>query len=314
MDFERHTSTWVDPVSVNYRGYDVWELPPNGQGIAALQMLNILEGYDLRAMGFNSPDAIHVMIEAKKLAFEDRAKFYADPEFSRIPLEGLLSKSYAAERRALIRMDRAARRVDAGNPALHEGDTINLSTADAEGNMVSLIQSNYRGMGSGIVVPGTGFGFQDRGEMFVMEPADHANVYAPGKRPFQTIIPAFITKDGKPWVAFGLMGGAMQPQGHVQIVVNLVDYGMNLQEAGDAARWQHDGSTDYKVPQMTTGGHVFLETGVPWETKAELRRRGHDLRTDLGGFGGYQAVARDPDSGVWVGASESRKDGHAAGF
>ncbi len=312
-DFERHTSTWIEPVSVNYRGYDVYELPPNGQGIAALQMLNILEGYDLRAMGFNSPDALHVMIEAKKLAFEDRAKFYADPEFSKIPLAGLLSKKYAAERRALIKLDRAAKTYDAGSPALQEGDTIYLTTADAEGNMVSLIQSNYRGMGSGIVVPGLGFGFQNRGEMFTLEPG-HANDYAPGKRPFHTIIPAFIMKDGKPWVSFGLMGGAMQPQGHVQIVVNLIDFGMNLQEAGDAARWQHDGSTDYDTPKMTTGGFVYLETGVPWETQAELRRRGHDLRVDLGGFGGYQAIRWDDANRVYLGASESRKDGQAAGW
>ncbi|MBI5690010.1 MAG: gamma-glutamyltransferase [Verrucomicrobia bacterium] len=313
VDLERHTSTWVDPLSVNYRGYDVYELPPNGQGIAALQMLNILEGFDLRAMGFNSPDALHLMIEAKKLAFEDRAKFYADPEFSKIPLRGLLSKEYAAQRRALISRDRAAKTYDAGNPALQEGDTIYLTTADADGNMVSLIQSNYRGMGSGVVVPGLGFGFQNRGEMFTLVPG-HANDYAPGKRPFHTIIPAFIMKDGAPWLSFGLMGGAMQPQGHVQIVVNLIDFGMNVQEAGDAARWQHEGSTDYDTPKMTTGGFVYLENGVPWETKAELRRRGHDLRTDLGGFGGYQAIQWDAKNKVFLGASESRKDGQAAGW
>ena len=243
-DFEQHRSTWVEPVSVNYRGYDVYELPPNGQGVAVLQMLNILEGFDLSAMGFQSADALHVMIEAKKLAFEDRAKFYADSAFAKIPLKGLLSKDYAAERRKLIRLDRAGRAYEAGNPALHDGDTIYLTTADAEGNMVSLIQSNYRGMGSGIVVPGLGFGFQDRGEMFVMEPG-HANVYAPGKRPFHTIIPAFVMKDGQPLLSFGVMGGAMQPQGHVQIIVNLIDFGLDLQEAGDAARWQHEGSTDY---------------------------------------------------------------------
>ena len=312
-DLERHTSDWVDPVSVNYRGYDVYELPPNGQGIAALQMLNILEGYDLRAMGFNSPDALHVMIEAKKLAFEDRAKFYADPGFSKIPLRGLLSKAYATERRALIKMDRAAKTYDAGNPALQDGDTIYLTTADADGNLVSLIQSNYRGMGSGVVVPGLGFGFQNRGEMFTLQPG-HANDYAPGKRPFHTIIPAFIMKDGAPWLSFGVMGGAMQPQGHVQIVVNLIDFGLNVQEAGDAARWQHEGSTDYDTPRMITGGFVFLENGVPWETKAELKRRGHDLRTDLGGFGGYQAIQWDPKNRVYLGASESRKDGQAAGW
>ena len=312
-DFESHTSTWVDPVSVNYRGYDVYELPPNGQGIAALQMLNILEGFDLRAMGFNSADALHVMIEAKKLAFEDRAKFYADPEFAKIPLAGLLSKAYAAQRRALIKMDRAAKTYDAGNPALQQGDTIYLTTADADGNMVSLIQSNYRGMGSGIVVPGLGFGFQDRGEMFVFEPG-HANVYAPGKRPFHTIIPAFMMKDGQPVLSFGVMGGDIQPQGHAQIVVNIVDFGMNVQEAGDAARWHHMGSTDYDTPTMTSGGYVCFEHGVPHDSVAELMRRGHDVRSDLVGYGGYQAIRWDAKNRVYLGASESRKDGQAAGY
>ncbi|HYC70960.1 MAG TPA: gamma-glutamyltransferase [Opitutaceae bacterium] len=313
-DFERHTSAWVEPVSVNYRGYDVWEIPPNGQGIAALQMLNILEGFDLRALGYNSPEALHLMIEAKKLAFEDRAKFYADPEFAQAPLKGLLSKEYAAERRKLINPRRAGRSYDAGNPALEAGDTIYLTTADADGNMVSLIQSNYRGMGSGIVVPGLGFCFQDRGEMFVMHDPAHANAYAPGKRPFHTIIPAFITKDGKPWLSFGLMGGAMQPQGHVQIVCNLVDWGMNFQEAGDAARWQHEGSSDYDNPKMTDGGYVQVESGVPYETVRALVQLGHDVRAGNGGFGGYQAIHRDHARGTYVGASESRKDGHAAGY
>jgi gamma-glutamyltranspeptidase/glutathione hydrolase len=312
-DLARHTSTWVEPVSVNYRGYDVFELPPNGQGIAALQMLNILEGFDLRKMGFRSADALHVMIEAKKLAFEDRARFYADPEFSKVPVKGLLSKEYAAQRRQLIKMEKAGRAYDAGNPAVNDGDTIYLTTADREGNMVSLIQSNYRGFGTGIAVPGLGFGFQNRGEMFVLQPG-HANVYAPGKRPFHTIIPAFVLKDGKPLLSFGVMGGGMQPQGHVQIVVNLVDFGLGVQEAGDAARWQHEGSTDYDSPRMTNGGWVYLETGIPWNTTAELKRRGHDIRTDLGGYGGYQAILWDATNRVYHGASESRKDGCAMGY
>jgi gamma-glutamyltranspeptidase / glutathione hydrolase len=313
-DLAAHASTWVDPVSVNYRGYDVYEMPPNTQGIAALQMLNILEGFDLKAMGYNSPEALHVMVEAKKLAFEDRAKFYADADFMKVPLARLLSKEYAAERRKLIDPKRAGRAVDAGNPALQEGDTIYLATADAEGNMVSLIQSNYRGFGSGITVPGTGFTFQNRGEMFVVGDPAHANAYAPGKRPFQTIIPAFILKDGAPWLAFGLMGGAMQPQGHVQIVCNLIDWGMNFQEAGDAARWQHDGSTDYDRPRMADGGWVEVESGVPYESVRGLLQRGHQVRIGNGGFGGYQAIHRDAANGTWVGASESRKDGHAAGY
>jgi gamma-glutamyltranspeptidase/glutathione hydrolase len=313
IDLERHTSTWVEPVSVNYRGYDVYELPPNGQGIAALQMLNILEGYDLKSLGYNSPEALHLMIEAKKLAFEDRAKFYADPDFNQIPLPGLLSKAYAAERRKLINPARAGRSYDAGNPAVQQGDTIYLTTADAAGNMVSLIQSNYRGMGSGVTVPGLGFTFQDRGEMFTLRPG-HANDYAPGKRPFHTIIPAFITKDGAPWLSFGLMGGAMQPQGHVQIVCNLIDWGMNFQEAGDAARWQHEGSSDYDNPKMTDGGYVEVESGVPYESVRGLLQRGHVVRLGNGGFGGYQAIARDPQNGTYLGASESRKDGQAAGY
>jgi gamma-glutamyltranspeptidase/glutathione hydrolase len=312
IDFEKHISTWVDPVSVNYRGYDVYELPPNSQGIAALQMLTILEGFDLTKWGYNSPDTLHTLIEAKKLAFEDRAKFYADPAFSKIPLQGLLSKAYAAERRKLIGA-RAARTYDSGHPALRDGDTIYLCTADSAGNMVSLIQSNYRGMGSGIVVPGLGFAFQDRGEMFTLEPG-HANVYAPGKRPFQTIIPGFVMKDGQPWEAFGLMGGGMQPQGHVQVIVNQIDFGMNVQEAGDAARWQHEGSSEPTGEKMRDGGYVQVESGVPYEAQRTLVQRGHDVRAGNGGFGGYQAIRWDPVHRVYWGASESRKDGSALGY
>jgi len=315
-DFEKHTSTWVEPVSTNYRGYDVFELPPNGQGIAALQMLNILEGFDLRAMGRNSPETLHTMIEAKKIAWADRAKFYADPAFTKIPLAGLLSKSYAAERRKLIDPNHATKKVDAGNPALNQGDTIYLCTADAEGNMVSLIQSNYRGMGSGIVVPGLGFMFQDRGELFSMDPG-HANIYAPGKRPFHTIIPGFVMKDGKPWEAFGVMGGGMQPQGHVQVLTNQIDFGLNVQEAGDASRWQHEGDNEPTGEKMTeSGGYVEVESGIPYETVRELRKKGHDVRFDVGGYGGYQAIRAEMHDGqrVYVGASESRKDGMAAGY
>jgi gamma-glutamyltranspeptidase/glutathione hydrolase len=313
LDFETHTSTWIEPVSTNYRGYDVFELPPNGQGIAALQILNILEAYDLRSLGYNSPEALHLMIEAKKLAYEDRAKFYADPEFYEVPLETLISKEYAAQRRQLIDPTRAIKSYEAGNPALLHGDTVYLTTADAEGNMVSLIQSNFRGMGSGIVVPGLGFGFQDRGQLFSLQP-NHANVYAPGKRPFHTIIPAFVLKDGEPWLSFGVMGGAMQPQGHVQILVNLIDFNMNIQEAGDAARWQHIGSSTPTGGTMKNGGIVTLETGIPKETVRALKNMGHLTRTGKGGFGGYQGILKDPINGVYIGASESRKDGHAAGY
>ena len=315
-DFEKHTSTWVEPVSVNYRGYDVFELPPNGQGIATLQILNILEGFDLRAMGRNSPETLHTMIEAKKIAWADRAKFYADPAFAKVPLAGLLSKDYAAERRKLIDPNRAAKQVEAGNPALDQGDTIYMCTADDEGNMVSLIQSNYRGMGSGIVVPGLGFMFQDRGELFSMDP-QHANVYAPGKRPFHTIIPGFVMKDGKPWEAFGVMGGGMQPQGHVQVLTNQIDFGLNVQEAGDASRWQHEGDNEPTGEKMNAlGGYVEVESGIPYETVRELRKKGHDVRFAVGDYGGYQAIKVEMHDGrrVYVGASESRKDGMAAGY
>ena len=348
-DFEKHTSTWVDPVSTNYRGYDVFELPPNGQGIAALQILNILEGFDLHGMGRNSPETLHTMVEAKKIAWADRAKFYADPDFAEIPLAGLLSKKYAAERRKLIDPNHAAKQVEAGNligreasgftrptglrpiegkearsllaemsvdAHLPKGDTIYMCTADDEGNMVSLIQSNYRGMGSGIVVPGLGFMFQDRGELFSMDPT-HANVYAPGKRPFHTIIPGFVMKDGKPWEAFGVMGGGMQPQGHVQVLTNQIDFGLNMQEAGDASRWQHEGDNEPTGEKMTgSGGYVEVESGIPYETVRELRKKGHDVRFDVGGYGGYQAIKVEMHDGqrVYVGASESRKDGMAAGY
>ena len=316
IDFEKHTSTWVDPASVNYRGYDVFELPPNGQGIATLQILNILEGFDLKSMGYNSAAALHAMIEAKKLAWADRAKFYADPAFSKIPLAGLLSKDYAAERRKLIDPMHASHKIAPGNPALKDGDTIYMCAADDEGNMVSLIQSNYRGMGSGIVVPGLGFMFQDRGELFSMEPG-HANVYAPGKRPFHTIIPGFVMKDRKPWEAFGVMGGGMQPQGHVQVLTNQIDFGMTVQEAGDAARWQHEGDSEPTGEKLgETGGYVNLESGVPYEAVRELKLKGHDIRFDLGGYGGYQAIKVEVHDGqrVYVGASEGRKDGQAAGY
>jgi gamma-glutamyltranspeptidase/glutathione hydrolase len=314
-DLAAHRGEWVEPVSTNYRGYDVWELPPNGQGIAALQMLNILEAYDLKAMGFGSAEYVHTFVEAKKLAFEDRARFYADPGFHKTPLRWLLSKEYAAERRKLISPERAAQTVEAGHPPLEEGDTIYMTTADADGMMVSLIQSNYRGMGSGMAPPGLGFILQDRGEQFVLKEG-HPNSFAPGKRPFHTIIPAFVTQDGKPWLSFGVMGGAMQPQGHVQIVVNLIDFGMNVQEAGDAPRIQHDGSTEpagQNLP-MNDGGVVNLESGYPYATVRALMRMGHKVVFADGPYGGYQAILRDHKNGVYFGASESRKDGQAAGY
>ncbi|MDJ0656391.1 MAG: gamma-glutamyltransferase [Xanthomonadales bacterium] len=312
-DMASHQGEWVDPVSTNYRGYDVWELPPNGQGIAALQILNILEGYDLKSYGFGSPEHLHLFIEAKKLAFEDRARYYADPDFAVSPVEWLISKDYAAERRALIDMDRAAREFPPGNPTLDQGDTIYLTVADKDGNMVSLIQSNYRGMGSGMTPTDLGFILQDRGEMFSLD-ENHPNSFEPGKRPFHTIIPAFITRDGKPWISFGLMGGAMQPQGHAQIVINMIDFGMNLQEAGDAPRIHHRGSSEPTGEVMSNGGEVNLETGFAYESIRALMGKRHKVVFSRGPFGGYQAIMRDPESGVYYGASESRKDGQAAGY
>lgn len=311
-DLAEHDSEWVEPVSVNYRGVDVWELPPNGQGIAALQMLQILEAYDLKSMGWNSADYVHLFVEAKKLAYEDRAKYYADPDFADVPVDWLISDKYADERRELIKPKKAAKEYPAGD-APREGDTIYLTVADAEGNMVSLIQSNYRGMGSGMTPDGLGFILQDRGEMFTLEEG-HANVFEPGKRPFHTIIPAFVTKDGKPWISFGVMGGDMQPQGHVQIVVNMIDFGMNLQEAGDAPRIHHGGSSEPTGEHMNDGGVVHLESGFSPKVIKELKRRGHKLEDGFTGFGGYQAILRDHEEGVYYGASESRKDGQAAGY
>ena len=312
-DLAAHRSEWIDPVSTSYRGHELWELPPNGQGIAALQILNILEPYDIAGMGFGSADYIHHFVEAKKLAFEDRARFYADPDFVKIPVAELISKEYAATRRALIDPHRAGRSYPTGNPALEEGDTVYLTTADSSGMMVSLIQSNYRGMGSGLSPDGLGFIFQDRGELFDLHEG-RFNTYAPGKRPFHTIIPAFLTRDGVPWISFGVMGGATQPQAHVQIVVNLVDFGMGLQEAGDAPRILHSGSSQPTGERMNDGGRVTLESGIDYEEIRDLVQRGHRVGWSVGPYGGYQAILRDPETGVYHGASESRKDGQAAGY
>ncbi|MCD6091457.1 MAG: gamma-glutamyltransferase, partial [Bacteroidales bacterium] len=309
-DFEDHHSDWVEPISVNYRGYDIWELPPNGQGTAALQMLNILENYDIASMGFGSDAYMHTFIEAKKLAFEDRAKYYSDMDFNKLPIDQLISKEYAKERAALIK-ERSARSYPAGE--LEMGNTIYMTVADKDGNMVSLIQSNYRGMGSGMTPGDLGFILQDRGELFSLD-KNHMNVFEPHKRPFHTIIPAFITKDGKPYISFGLMGGAMQPQGHAQIVVNLIDFGMNLQEAGDAPRIRHDGSSQPTGEVMIDGGVVNLESGFSFETINALMARGHKIQFSKGGYGGYQAIMWDEKNKVYYGASESRKDGQAAGY
>jgi gamma-glutamyltranspeptidase/glutathione hydrolase len=313
-DLANHRSDWVEPVGIHYRGYDVWELPPNGQGIAALQILQLLKRYDLARAGFGSADHLHYLLEAKKLAFEDRARFYADPTFAPAPIEELISDEYARQRAERIDPLRSATNVEAGDPVLRDGDTIYLTTADKDHNMVSLIQSNFRGFGAGPCPPGLGFCFQNRGELFNLAP-NHANSYAPGKRPFHTIIPAFVTKDGKPVMSFGVMGGDMQPQGHVQILVNLLDFQMGLQEAGDAPRVRHDGSTSPTgEPAADKGGTVYIESGIADDTHRQLARRGHQLKFGDGDFGGYQAIWYDADKNVYFGATESRKDGIAIGY
>jgi gamma-glutamyltranspeptidase/glutathione hydrolase len=309
-----HKGEWVEPIKTNYRGYDIYELPPNGQGLAALEILNMLEGYDLKKYGFGSAEHVHLFVEAKKLAWEDRAHLYADPDFFKAPLDKLLSKEYAAEQRKKISMDHAMRSVPSAS-ALEHGDTIYLTAADQWGNMVSLIQSNYRGMGSGMTPPGLGFILQDRGQLFVLKEG-HANSYAPGKRPFHTIIPSFITKGDDLRIAYGVMGGGMQPQGHAQIVMNLVDFGMNLQEAGDAPRIQHEGDTEPEAQNapMTDGGEVELESGFAYETVRALMEKGHHVTWADGPYGGYQAIEWDGKNRVYLGASEGRKDGQAAGY
>ena len=312
-DMAEHASEWVEPVSASYRGYEVWELPPNGQGIAVLQILNILAGFDLRQAGFGSTEHLHAFIEAKKLAFEDRAKFYADPQFNELPVERLISMDYADARRRLIDPNRAAAAYPAGDAALEGGDTIYLTVADGQGNMVSLIQSNYLGMGSGMTPPGLGFVLQNRGQLFALE-AGHFNRFEPHKRPFHTIIPGFMTHQGKPFMSFGVMGGSMQPQGHAQIVMNIVDFGMNLQEAGDAPRIRHGGSSQPTGETMRDGGTVYLESGFSQETVRDLLGMGHRLAQSRGAYGGYQAIRVDAETGVYYGASESRKDGQAIGY
>jgi gamma-glutamyltranspeptidase/glutathione hydrolase len=308
-DLKNYKPEWITPVSSNYRGFDVWELPPNGQGIAALQILNILEQYDVSNMGHNSAEYIHLFTEAKKLAYEDRAKYYADMNFADVPVDELISKEYALERNKIINLRKAASTYDSG--IFEDGDTIYMTVADKDGNMVSLIQSNYRGMGSGMVPPNLGFMLQDRGEMFSLDP-NHRNSLEGGKRPFHTIIPAFITKDDKPFISFGLMGGGMQPQGHAQIVVNLIDFKMNLQEAGDAPRIRHFGSSEPTGEIMSNGGYLSLESGVGLDVRIELTKKGHNLKNEPGGYGGYQAIMKL--NNVYYGASESRKDGHASGY
>jgi gamma-glutamyltranspeptidase/glutathione hydrolase len=313
-DFEDHSSTWVDPVSTNYRGYEVWQVPPPGQGIAVLEMLNLLEGYDLRTMGPESPEFWHVLVEAKKLAYADRARFYADPDFARVPVAGLISKAYAERRWQLIDADQAMTHVDPGDPRLGYGDTVYLCVVDCDRNCVSLIQSLYHGFGSGMVPGDLGFALQNRGTLFALEP-NHPNCLEPHKRPFHTIIPGFVTKDGKPWFVFGVMGGDMQPQGQVEVLCNLIDFGMNVQQAGEAPRVEHQGSpTPTGHAGSIDGGTVEVEDGIPGAVVEGLTRRGHHVVHAGVNGGGYQGILIDPKTDVLHGGSEPRKDGCAAGY
>ena len=313
-DLDAHRSEWVDPISVKYRGYDVWQLPPNSQGVTTLQMLGILNKFDMRAAGLGTAESLNLQIEAKRLAFEDRARFIADPAFSRVPTSQLISPRYLASRAARIDPSRASVNVTAGDPLQFErGDTTFLVTADSSGMMVALIQSNYRGMGSGLVPDGLGFMLQNRGEAFSLDPAS-PNVYAPGKRPFHTIIPGFVTKNDAAFMAFGVMGGGMQPQGQTQIIVNMIDYDLDAQSASDMPRWRHEGGCEPEGGCAPGLGRVVLESGFPETTRAGLTVKGWTLSPGDGGFGGYQAIVRDPVSGVYQAATESRTDGAAQGY
>ncbi len=313
-DFEDHRSTWVEPVSTTYKGYTVWELPPNGQGIAVLQMLNILEGFDLKSMGHNTAEYLHVLIETKKIVFEDRAAYYADPEFADVPIAALISKKYAAHRRRLIDLNRARLEVPLEDPRLVVSDTIYMTVVDKDRNCVSYIQSNYYGFGSGIVPDGLGFCLQNRGALFALDPK-HPNCLQPHKRPFHTIIPAFVTREGKPGFCFGVMGGDMQPQGQVQVLLNMIEFGMDPQKAGAAPRFCHFGSSTPRADHhMTDGGRVGLEHGIGEEVRQGLRRKGHTLLPPGGAFGGFQGILIDHKRGLLIGGSEVRKDGYAAGY
>jgi gamma-glutamyltranspeptidase / glutathione hydrolase len=313
-DLSDHESNWVDPVSTNYRGYDVWELPPNGQGIAVLQMLNILEGFDFTKIQYGSAEHIHLFVEAKKLVYEDRAKYYADPDFANIPVQKLISKEYAAQRRKLIAVDHASDDFVSGDSLLKSGETIYLTVADEEGNMVSLIQSNFSAFGSGVVPDGLGFVLQNRGRLFTLQ-AGQNNTYAPHKRPFHTIIPAFVTKNGKPYMSFGVMGGGFQPIGQVQVLMNMIDFGMNEQEAGDAPRIDHQGSSEATGEKKNGSGIIYLESGFSKETIRQLMNWGHKVGFQApGNYGGYQCIRFDSEKKIYFGASDPRKDGMASGF
>ena len=309
-DLAAHHSEWTQPIVTDYRGVQVYGLAPNTQGLATLQALNIMETFDARKMGFQSPAWIHHCVEAKRLAFEDRARYYADPDFAQTPIEWLNSKEYARERAKLIKPNRILTPVHPGQAPSH-GDTTYFCTADASGMMVSIIQSNYSGMGSGLMADGLGFMFQNRGSLFALKDG-HPNVYAPKKRPFHTIIPGFAVKGGEPWLAFGVMGGDMQPQGQAQVISNMVDFGLALQEAGDAPRWHHEGSTEPTGEAQQGVGLLRVETGIPAATQKALAALGWKLGKSDGGFGRYQAIERWP--GRYGAAADMRADGLALAY
>jgi gamma-glutamyltranspeptidase/glutathione hydrolase len=316
-DLREQHAEWVKPLVTNYRGVDVYAMGANTQGLATLQMLNMIQQFDVRGMGFQSAQALHVQIEAKRLAYEDRARYYADPHFAKVPVEWLNSMEYAKERAKLIRLDKILEPVYPGQAPNH-GDTTYFSTADKDGMMVSMIQSNFRGMGSGLVADGLGFMFQDRGELFSLKDG-HPNIYAPGKRPFQTIIPGFALKDGAPWLAFGVMGGDMQPQGQTQIVLNRVDFGLDVQAAGDSPRWHHEGSSQTMGEDpagLGPRGILRLEAGVPEETRKALIAMGWPMGKSDGGFGRYECVELRKPNGerMYAAASEMRADGVALAY
>lgn len=312
-DLKANKSTWIDPVSSSYRGIDVYELPPNGQGIAALQILNVLENHDIRKMGFASPEYWHLFVEAKKLAYADRARYYADPEFVKVPVKELISKSYAKARMALIKPDAVLDKVDAGDPKIGQSDTTYFCVVDKDRNCVSMIQSNYEGFGSGLTPADLGFGMQNRGTLFSLD-ANHPNRLEPGKRPFHTIIPAMAMKDGKPWLVFGLMGGDMQAQGHAQVIVNMVDFGMDVQAAGEAPRIEHRGSAGPKGEPAAGSGTIQAEQGMPQAVVEGLKKLGHTVRSIRTNGGGYQAIMIHPKTGMLHGGTETRKDGIAGGY
>ena len=311
-DFADHTSTWVDPVSTTYRGNRVWEIPPPGQGISVLQMLNLMEHFDVKAMGAGSADWLQLFIESKRLAYADRAKYYTDPVFAKVPVKELISKEYAEKRQGLIDLKKAAGSVPPGEVALG-GDTIYLCVVDKDRNCVSLIQSNYNGFGSGLVPGDLGFALQDRGTLFALDPK-HANHLEPHRRPFHTIIPAMVTRDDQPWLVFGVMGGDMQPQGHVQVLANIIDFGMDLQAAGDAPRVEHVGSATPTGKAEKGVGTVQAEPGIAKEVVEELERRGQNVVRVKKNGGGYQGISIDWDKPMLHGASESRRDGEAKGY